>query len=120
MYTNSFSLSAVLSEVRAFLASELAQNCCRLPPHVEERRQVLLEHLDLLTFGPCPSPPPPPPPPLPHLSPSTPSHPHHQYQMLTPSPGQTLMMQRQRRLKRHSMPPAVVTGVTSPLPQGLG
>ncbi|KAM7533693.1 hypothetical protein Aperf_G00000122209 [Anoplocephala perfoliata] len=92
---------AVLSELRAFLAGELVLQC-RLPPHVEERRQVLLEHLDLLTFGPCPSPPPPPP-----LPPSPP------HLALSVSP-QALMLQCQKRPKRHSMP---LFATSSPLPR---
>uniref|UniRef100_A0A5K3FPY7 PH domain-containing protein n=1 Tax=Mesocestoides corti TaxID=53468 RepID=A0A5K3FPY7_MESCO len=54
----------VLDDVRDFLADDLAREF--LPPHVEEKRQVLLEQLDLLTFGPCPPTPPPVPPSPPH------------------------------------------------------
>ncbi|CDS43651.1 Pleckstrin y [Echinococcus multilocularis] len=84
-------VNSVLSAVRSFLAEDLS--CHFLPPQVEERRQVLLEHLDLLTFGPCPSPPPPPrfgmSPLSASASPHIMQHPHHRW------------------LKRHSMPPAV-------------
>ncbi|KAL5970735.1 hypothetical protein TSMEX_001567, partial [Taenia solium] len=81
----------VLSAVRSFLAEDLS--CHFLPPQVEERRQVLLENLDLLTFGPCPTPPPPPLFGTSSLSASA-----------SPQIMQPLL---HRRLKRHSMPPAV-------------
>lgn len=87
-----FLILALLTELRTFLAVDLYRDA--LSPNSEERRQSLLEQIDLLNFGPCP---PTPPPYSPNRAFNSPRLSNHQQDVFIS--------------KRHSMPPVVSTWV---------